>query len=372
MSLINLNSIPKFSEKSIQKIPVYVFGNCNQVTCNDYSPELLEKIKKFSKNITNSSLEKLVPEHDARVLKAEELDWVYGLNQLEEEFLGSDAFCQNPSFSVEQIIRLNGLFSRLCNAAPGQPRQKEISWSNENIDDFTECTALSDLQGWVHLHLGGNGVDPSPKGTEWFASLSLPSAKSQEITVKASWLHNRLRQYVNHPETIMTPEGSFREQKINPDLAYEWGRIYSVKLSSDKPQKNKKAENSVISLNKLFQKYFHFFPPAALVMSELQVTLDVIGNKAMHPIEKASRIWFEVVRIHISHEANKRTGKALASAILLANGYLPPIIDKDSSAEYVKIMREGFEKEDGIALFTDFIARKILETQARMTKAILS
>jgi hypothetical protein len=42
---IDLNQIPPFSSQPIRTVPLYVFGNCNQVTCNKYHPDQLKHLR---------------------------------------------------------------------------------------------------------------------------------------------------------------------------------------------------------------------------------------------------------------------------------------------------------------------------------------
>lgn len=72
------------------------------------------------------------------------------------------------------------------------------------------------------------------------------------------------------------------------------------------------------------------------------------------------------MRIHISHEANKRTGKALGSVILLQHGYLPPLITKEYEKQYVDVLKYSFKnpnREEGFNSFLKFIIEMILRTQ---------
>lgn len=108
----------------------------------------------------------------------------------------------------------------------------------------------------------------------------------------------------------------------------------------------------------------HYFPSPENISEELETSIKAVQREKLHPIEKACRIWYDIVRIHISHEANKRSGKALGSIILLSNGYLPPKIGKESTEEYVKLLSDGFEQDDGFERFVSFIAGKITETHA--------
>lgn len=89
------------------------------------------------------------------------------------------------------------------------------------------------------------------------------------------------------------------------------------------------------------------------------------------PIEQAAFIWWEIVRIHISSDANKRTGKALASIILLQNGYLPPLITQEDEDLYIDTFINNFDKKDGFENFKQFVVNMIIKTQEHFKGQLL-
>ncbi len=84
-----------------------------------------------------------------------------------------------------------------------------------------------------------------------------------------------------------------------------------------------------------------------------------------HPIARAAYLWFQIVKIHPWHEANKRTGKALASLILLQHGYLPPLITKEDEPRYRQVFLKNFDKPNGHRAFISYIAELIVKTQEK-------
>lgn len=345
--LIDLDSIPKFQETPITIIPKYVFENCNQVTCNQYQRDYLTALREKVKNPASFKLEKYKKEK--RVKKEEELDWVYGLDYLEKTYLQDPSFIENPSkaFTVPDLIKINGLFSRLCNDRPGEFRDKPIRWQKKEFSP-NESVIVNKLEPIICSTAG--------MGPEWFASISDPLAQPNEPALEGSVLQlmrGTLKKYKDHPEALRlrTPEELewLEKDPIDPGIVDEWAEMYCV--------------DGKFSLIRWLKDRLHFFPVPSKIQEELQKTLDSIAEPQMHPIEKACRIWLDFVKIHPSHEANKRTGKGLGSIIFLPYGYLPPKIGKADSEEYVKILEESFERIDGCARFTQFIARKIIETQ---------
>ncbi len=108
----------------------------------------------------------------------------------------------------------------------------------------------------------------------------------------------------------------------------------------------------------------HDFPSPHVIESSLEEVLALLQNDDLHPIEKAARVWYEIVQIHPWDVANKRTGKGIGSMIFLEHGYLPPLISEKGEAErFGRLFIEGFEKEDGYKSFVEFIAHAVEKTQ---------
>lgn len=342
----DLTSIPVFQESPITIVPAYLFGNCNQVTCNTYHPAYLSALRAKVKDPSSFPLERL--DAETRVKKEEEIDWIHGLNYVETTYLQQEQFLTNPSkaFHVEDLMKINGLFSRLCNDAPGECRTRPIRWLKTPNLSLSESVIINFFEPFLFKAEGF--------GEQWFSSLSDPLASPpKEPGIKLQDLRKVLKDYKENSHALQAVTQKDREwlakERIDPSIVDEWAEQYCVE--------------GKFSFIRWLQDRQHYFPEPSKIKQELQKSLDSIAEPTMHPIEKACRLWFDFVRIHPSHEANKRTGKALGSAILLASGYLPPKIGKEDTTEYVKALEEGFEKIDGCAHFTQFIARKILETQ---------
>lgn len=354
-TLIDLNTVPKFSEKPIRKIPKYVFENCNQVTCNDYSDEQLKKLQNYAKTVKASELRNFYPDPQKRTTKEEEMDWIDGLRDLEENYLSKEEFLQNPSFTSEEIIKINGIFSRFSNTNPGQFREKDIHWPKGELSQ-EESRTLYFLEG--HLF--------NTEGIKWLVNLSSPDYKPKPYWMKASKLRKDFHYYNNNPHKIlMNYNGQEVDQNTLDILAKNQAQTrkpFNVQIVDQWVSKYGDRQKDKIDIAKWFRDHAHFFPEVSSIQPELQKCLDDIKRPDMHPIEKASRIWFEIVKLHISHEANKRSGKAIASAILLAHGYLPPKIGKKDHKEYLEVFKKGLEEPDGLVRFTNFVARKIKET----------
>lgn len=337
---IELDSVPR-SDEPIRIIPKYVFENCNQVTCNNYQPSFLKLLRDRAKEIKLSELQKMIPDKDTLTTKAEEFDWVYGLDYLEENVLSDKNFIRlrESYFTVDNIIEINGIFSRFCNDRPGKFRERGIRWPKKDLD-LEENAVLSYLEGKLQ----------HDEGADWYSTLSDPYCKPKVHKISVIEIRGFLTFARDNPEEVVFEDKKIKNKDINPLRVNEWKKKYGMR------------KNKVIDMTRWLQDHVHYFPPPSGIKSELQKSLDSIKDPKMHPIEKASRIWLEIVRLHISHEANKRTGKAIGSMILLAYGYLPPKIAKGDTQEYVKGMERAMEEKEGYKRFTQFIARKIIAT----------
>lgn len=351
---VDFSSVPQHPAGYV-RIPKYVFENCNQQVCNSYDDAFLEKIKLQAQKLTPEmrALMKRVYDKATRIKKEEELDWVYGLDYL-EKYLSDPAFRQKQTpFTIDEIIHINGLLSRCANKRPGKFRKLNIFWSKGNWG-LSYGAAYGIFQQEL-LKAHGESIEDELT-SELTRKISDPScSKRPVLEVKISKLHNRMLYLKAHPEETQDRDtgGQLDVSRIDPEKAYEWGKNY--------PGKKKGTIDAV----RWLKDYFHFFPPGKQIRTELQKDLDTISSDGMHQIEKACRIWFDIVRIHISHEANKREGKALGSIILLAFGYLPPEISGEDGKRYVKLLQEGFEKEDGHIPFMHFIVEQMKKTYAK-------
>lgn len=279
------------------------------------------------------------------IKKGEEFDWLYGLDVLEAEFLSGD----NPKpleemFKVETVMRYNGLFSRLANDCPGEFRKKDIVWAKRDLDINEQlASCYFDVEFTKQVGL---------TSCEFFNREN----KRRVCLVKKSWLSRRHQQVQVEGYEV---GGTDKTKKF---LREHWHEI-NIPVAMDEWLKEQN-RTTKLDLIEWLKRRYHYFPLVSTLPEDLERSLIPLKEvKEMHPIEKACRIWFDIVRIHISHEANKRTGKALASVILLKHGYLPPKIKKEDEREYLDALQLGIEEKDGHLRLIDFVAKNILRTQ---------
>lgn len=335
---LSYTTIPRFSEQPIRQIPRYVFENCNQVTYNIYLPQYLEALKGRVKDLKSPDLLKMCGGSKAKFeKKGEEFDWVNGLDELEREF-GNEPSKLPSLLTSETVMRYNGIFSRFSNDSPGEFRKKDIVWKRRELDINEEIAAAlydSALRDQTNL-----------TQHEYFNS-----SNQKKCVVSKTWVFKKYCLLKNQGMEIQGSEET-KQKMRHLDLGTAAAHWAAKQGRTDRK----------IDVVQWFKERYHYFPLVSTLEEDLEKSLEFIKTQESHPIEKACRIWLDIVRIHISHEANKRTGKAIASVILLSHGYLPPKIGKDDEKEYLAVLQKGIESEEGRLEFTQFIMKMMTNT----------
>lgn len=330
-----LNQITPISETAITEIPKYVYENCNQITRYNWDQQFLEILKVKVTHCKHDALERQYKNKQDFVKNAEGYDWVYGLSYLENEYLK-----QNKDFvqalSIDEVKKVNGLLSRLISDIPGQFRKRDIFWRKK---DFTDAESV------LFEFIDQSNLEDLQTGNNKF-NLIIDDNRN----ISANSIRRLLNYYKDHRLTNV--------RNIDIKEVDIWLKEAAL-LDCNKKSKKQKSINCVDWVN----QRTHTFPKADLIEDQVLKALEKIKDPDMRPIEKAAYIWYEIVRIHISHEANKRTGKALASIILLQNGYLPPLITSEDEKKYLNSL-EGFY-EDNFEKFLDFVIEMIVKTQEK-------
>ncbi len=359
-----LSSVPHMNHP-ISHVPHYVFENCNQATCNTYDPRYLTILRSQVPGYTKDRVWTMCKKDKEKYVKrSEEFDWIYGLDCLERELLSLGEGNIERALTVDSIMRFNGLFSRLTlHHAPGEFRKKDIRWAKGEKSEL-ELLAAFIFEGYVSTD--------RPEG--FLASRSRPEErKNDTYLVKKSWITKLIRYEKEHYRKDFALQGSEEDENTRKVIEYlSKTSLEEISATIDTWIEAQGHKNGKLDLIQWLEDNFHYFPAAKTIPDELKETLNAIQNSDMHPIEKACRIWFDIVRVHISHEANKRTGKALASIILLSYGYLPPKIGKENTDEYLSCMIDGLESKEGVQNLVDFVARKITETHEEYADSLES
>ena len=358
---LNFNKIPRYSEKPIVKIPKYVFENGN-----DYKPMYLDILRKKVTTITKSEIHEMTKGNPEKAtIFGEEFDWIYGLDKLEKEFLDQK---EDPEalLTIEKIIAINSWFSRMCNDHPGQYRTegarlpKRVSGKPLTALEYATMEIFEYI---MFLDLKKKNSECSEKDllSKQFRCLSEISDPFKEPKRISFHIQDCLAVYDLTVETgrekkmMIQYEDQVFDETFKPAVKQQLIQVQN----DNRPNKGHKTH---IDVAKYLHKHVHYFPYPEDIVPELSTCLKTIQNPEMHPIEKASHIWFEVARLRVSDEASEGTGKALGSVILLHYGYLPP----ENTGAYTQCLNNNFEEKEGAIRFTQFVAQKIFETQEKM------
>lgn len=341
LSLEESIKIQPISETPITKIPKYVYENCNQVTKYNWDEKFLEILRKKVKNFKREVVQKKYPNQKDFTKNAEGYDWVYGLDYLEENYLNPHIDFIN-ALSIDEIKKINGFLSRLVSDIPGKFRIKNISWHKKDLTGAEAVLeAFIDQSDVNDLYAGNN-------------DFNLKVDEDKNISINS--IKRLLNYYCSNPKLTcgLTKKIDLKEIDL-------WAKESQTSKKCKKPQ--------FINLTTWINKRIHIFPSADTIEEQVLNALNKIQDPSMHPVRKAAFIWYEIVRIHISHEANKRTGKALASIILLQNGYLPPLIDQEDEKKYLDSLSGLYE--DNFEPFLNFVIEMIEKTQEKYKSGFL-
>lgn len=334
--------VQPISETPITKIPKYVYENCNQATRYNWNEEFLEKLKKQVKNFSKGKVSAKYPNKNDFIRHAEGFDWVYGLNYLEENYLKPNIDFVS-ALSIDEVKKANGFLSRLVSDIPGKFRIKNISWHKKDLTGAEAVLeAFIDQSDINDLYAGDN-------------DFNLKVDEDKNISINS--IKRLLNYYRSNPKLMcgLTKKIDLKEIDL-------WAKESQTSKKCKKPQ--------FINLTTWINKRMHIFPSADTIEEQVLNALNKIQDPSMHPVRKAAFIWYEIVRIHISHEANKRSGKALASIILLQNGYLPPLIDKEDEKLYLSTLLTSLH-EDNFEIFLNFVIKMIEKTQEKYKSGLL-
>lgn len=349
-TVIDIASITPFRPDPIRVVPKYLFETCYRAR-KTYDSRYLGLLRAKAQTITLSEIKGFSIENAAKVKRAKEFDWVYGLDRLEIEFLQTDGMMQKTALKVEDIVRINKYFSRFIHEKrlrnetrrdcfAGQFRKELFRFS---IANFTPTEAIA-------LHFIEEKIRKSHSKAQ-LASISDPTIKINPCIVPKNWLRNKLTFHIarsrNSSSSSASSSASF-PFAIDVDMVDKWADA-----------------NGEIDLIKWLQQRMHYCPAPSQIKSNLQKVLDAINSSSMHPIEKAARILFEIAKINVFEDDNIETGVAIVSAILLHHGYLPPVIEDKDYEEFTNCITKHLNKKDGHTHLQNFIAKLIQEAQKK-------
>ena len=327
-------SVPKFSDSAIKKIPQYLFENCNQAVRHRWTSEECKAIRAKAEWVTQEDVRHESIDEKSYIEKCELYDWIHALNFIEKHLLPRPG----NALSVEDIKNVNGCLSRLIVGNKGAFRVKDIDWLKYAPKDDTENFFILYLR----------------KKREF--ENQIPGLSNFAVVPYIVWTADvrRLLQFISRQNAIfkfLKHEDGYIF-KIDPDKAEQWEK--------EAPGER---EGTINLLH-----WFHVFPNPDSIEKHVKFWADQTKEQ-WDPIDLAARLWHKMVAIHPWHEANKRTGKALALFILLKNGYLPPLINSDDGKKYVSTLVNSMGSGNN-APFANFIKEMMVKTYYLMQKEL--
>lgn len=343
----NLTTIKPFYDHPIREVPKYVFENYNDKIFTSYSPEFLASLKEKAKVITPSEILSYKMEDKQKIQKGKEFDWIYALGKLENEYL-SIALDLMGVLKVENIMALNRYLSRLAENkelrthpefehTPGQFRKHSFLKNAPNLP-FEEVLITGLFELMVSYRFKGENF------------ISILSSHKKYYAHKSAIIYQ-----------IAKNKKNFDELKLKDNLK-------GIDLAKKVRQWADKKGN--IELIQWLKEKTYCSPEPSTIDSELKKVINSINDSKMHPIEKAAKILYEIVRIKPFWKANKRTAKIAAFAILLSNGYLPPVIAGEKNKKELSDCFNFTNIEENSHLkLTAFLANQISITQEKFKKS---
>ena len=291
---------------------------------------------------------------DAKCLEtAESYDWMNAMNYIDEHL-------QDAEIDVAFVKEVNRRLGRLSTVNSGRFRQEPAKW---NLYDLDRTEAIF----WHY-------IDRNPKFIGIFQNLHcIPHSKQfcesadGVLDNEDRYLRAKKRRYIETKsirELFDTMKREFPpvfDQKTGLPLEIDIHAAEAWEL--DEKETNEEYKPGYIDLLHWKQKRMYAFCMPDEVEERLIESIRVNSRSALHPIEQAAHIWLDIIRVHPFNDAHKRTGKVIATFILLKHGYLPPLLTNDDVEECLKTLLANVDPRRGYHYFTQYLAGLVKRAQ---------
>ncbi len=332
MEHINLDTIKPAQNGPFQRIPDTFHGPKNK--------------RELAMNLTKPVLDKLARNSgELPTTVGKTYDWSYGLTTLENRYLPEGFSFED--FSYDKLVEIEGLFARSWRW--WQPPQGKID-------------LLTPIERFMFAFFTNVNADINIYDWKSYLSFDTP------ILLSKSELQRRLNIYYSTHPLIFDPHTGTFLLKQEPERILEQLEGAGVtkrnaveEHGEDEIWDKDSLEDDTMLIGIDFylsdiEKKLATPDPRGLFERELVVLKDA----STHPIEKAARIWFFSHKHPTSPIGSAQAGKALAGIVLLTHGYIPPTI---SDCELGEALEEALPADNGVRIFTDFVARAVLKAQ---------
>ncbi len=358
-----LANIQPFSATPFDHVPAYVYANPTQYKNSNWTPALFARIKCAANTATKAQIQSLAAasfkdsQPSSKVLAAkytelaESYDWVHTMNLIEE------CLRDDRPLTINLIKEVNARLTRLTIATEGDFRTRNALWLQSQLSPTERLF-------WLY-------VQKDPNYADIFKALgnssSIPFCETSRGLLDNKDRHLRVtdNKYISTDSirellSILDDRGcvithdTHERLIIDRTLADQWE---TEECASAEHRKGH------INIHTWIDKRTHRFPDARTIEVLLSDALNDINSNQLHPIEAAVSIWWNMAFIHPFNGAHKRTGKALASYLLLRCGYLPPCITNDQAQLYHQILKASLEA--GPEVLLHFVVSLIGEAQKK-------
>ena len=344
------------------RVPKYIFENPPYVQRN-WTDESFAARRKAAESVSKEQIRKLVlpsckdsnsPTFKKKYLEAAEAyDWIHAMNLIDKNL-------HKGGLNIQFVKELNRCLGRLTIENTGAIRVRPIRWDKCNFDK-------TEIIFWAYL-------ERTPNQMEFFRKIGYWQTHTRKFCESVEGLLNNEDRYLrveggyistgsikdlltalSNPRVAAIDELTGQPIKIETGTAESW--------EAQERDTNPNYRPGFIDLSYWYTKRIHEFCPPEEILPCLSQALESLATSPLHPLEKAARIWLDIVRIHPFNGAHKRTGRALASRILLEHGYLPPVLTCDDIKDYEDALMNSLDPEKGYELFTQFVIRMVKRTQ---------
>ena len=337
-----VEQLAPFSYATIDFMPKYVYENPNQYKKYNWSDDTFKKLKTAVIKITeqsikkqlsfspNATLEEQLKNKEKYEQTAESYDWIYALGFIEKNLLKRPV----SELTINDLIEINARISRFVFEGNSKGfREISAFWPLENAT----------LAGDLILDYFNENHDSIINGADKFVKIIV---KDEKEYLAVQDLVNVLRHISGGAAHVTDPRGRILD------------------FSEPKRWAESEDNSNLLEIQKFYDISSISFVEPWNISVELEKLIKYIKNSEdIKPLERAINVWYEIIRIHPFNQAHKRTAKAVASIILLQNGYLPPLITQRDEKEYTSVLIDDLKANKGPVKFTKFIFRLINETQ---------
>ncbi len=267
---------------------------------------------------------------------------------------------QGTKLDAAFVQEVNRRVGRLSTLNSGKFRRSPAKWNLHDLDD-TEAIF------WYY-------IDRTDHTLEFFRDLGWWEGHSMKFCESIEGIFNNQDRYLRVTEQryfstqsvkhflqilgdprILIKQETGLPCKIDINAAEKW--------ESEEREDNPEYKAGFIDCEYWCHSRIYKFSMPEEVEERLAESVRMNTRSSLHPIEQAAHLWLDLIRIHPFNDAHKRTGKAIATFILLKNGYLPPLLTNHDVEICLKMLIANVDPRRAYHYFTQYFAGLVKRTQ---------